>query len=77
MSEKNVHVAQEPHDAAHCEINAPEHSHPEVDCGHTVNAGPGVAPQKPVSKKPFCAPDPTAPGSIDGDQDPTHGSGVQ
>jgi hypothetical protein len=35
-------VAQEPHDAADCKINEPEYSHPDVDCGHTVNAGPGV-----------------------------------
>ena len=37
-----THVAQEPHDKEHCNINAPEHSHPEVDCGHSVDAGPGV-----------------------------------
>ena len=42
-SEKNiVHEKQEPHDAAHCHINDPIHSHPDMDCGHRVDdPGPG------------------------------------
>lgn len=43
-SEKNIiHEKQEPHDAAHCHINDPIHSHPDMDCGHRVDGpGPGV-----------------------------------
>lgn len=36
------HTMQKPHDADHCEINAPEHNHPDMDCGHPVDSGPGV-----------------------------------
>lgn len=36
------HTMQKPHDADHCEINAPDHSHPDADCGHPVDVGPGT-----------------------------------
>lgn len=40
---KNIkHVAQKPHTKENCNINAPFHSHPDVDCGHSVDVGPGV-----------------------------------
>ena len=47
-SEKNViHEKQEPHDAAHCHINNPVHSRPDMDCGHTVEGpGPGHKAKK-------------------------------
>lgn len=47
-SEKNIiHEKQEPHDAANCRINDPKHSHPDMECGHTVNGpGPGVGLNK-------------------------------
>ncbi len=37
-----LHEAQEPHTAEDCQINEAPHNHPDMDCGHTVNAGPGV-----------------------------------
>lgn len=77
MQEK-LHRDCEVHDAEHCDIN--EHSNLEPgadDCGHYVNSGPGVGPQKAVNMKPFCAPDPTAPSSANGDQDATKGPGVK
>lgn len=43
MSEKNgKHVRQEPHGEADCRINDERHSHPDVDCEHTVHSGPGT-----------------------------------
>ena len=42
MEEKKVYVAQEEHTADECRINEHPHNHPDVDCGHSVNAGPGV-----------------------------------
>jgi len=76
MSEKN-YAKQEDHAAEDCRINEKEHSHPDMDCGHAVEAGPGVGEQKAVDQRPFCGPDPTAPGSINGDQDPSRGPGVK
>ena len=74
---KRAYEAQEAHSQEDCRINDAAHSHPDYDCGHYVNSGPGVGPQKAVNMKPFCGPDPTAPSSINGDQDPTHGPGVK
>lgn len=76
MSEKKLHEAQAPHTAADCEINEAPHNHPDMDCGHYVHSGPGVNPGTP-NPAPFCAPDPTAPSSANGDQDPAHGPGVE
>lgn len=76
MSEKN-YVKQEDHAAEDCRIKEKEHSHPDMDCGHSVEAGPGVGEQEAVDRRPFCAPDPNAPSSHNGDQDPEHGPGVQ
>lgn len=42
-SEKNiVHQRQSPHDEKNCHINNPVHSHPDMDCEHIVNSGPGL-----------------------------------
>lgn len=41
-NETTVHVAQETHDESNCRINEKQHSHPDVDCGHRVNDGPGT-----------------------------------
>lgn len=41
-NEATVHVAQEPHSESDCRINEKQHSHPDVDCGHRVNEGPGT-----------------------------------
>ena len=54
MSEKN-YAKQEDHAAEDCRINEKEHSHPDMDCGHAVEAGPGVGEQKAVDQRPFCA----------------------
>lgn len=67
MSEKRVfhkkdEVAQAPHTAEECKINAAEHAHPDNDCGHFVNSGPAVEPIAPPHS---------------GEQDAEHGPGVQ
>lgn len=36
------HVKQSPHEKGNCKINKKKHSHPDMDCGHPVDAGPGV-----------------------------------
>lgn len=36
------HNKQKAHDAADCQINERPHNHPDMDCGHYVNSGPGV-----------------------------------
>lgn len=76
MSEKRLHEAQAPHNAAGCKINDAPHNHPDTDCGHYVDAGPAINAGTP-DPAPFVAPDPTAPSSANGDQDPGHGPGVQ
>lgn len=75
---KRLHRDCDPHEAADCDIN--DHSRLEPgadDCGHRVESGPGEPPQATVNRKPFCAPDPNAPSSINGDQDSEHGPGVK
>lgn len=37
------HEMQKPHTQENCKINEAPHSHPDTDCGHRVNSGPGVA----------------------------------
>ena len=37
-----LHVMQEEHDVADCKINETPHNHPDTDCGHYVDAGPGT-----------------------------------
>lgn len=54
MSKKN-YVKQENHAAEDCRINEKEHSHLGMDCGHAVESGLGVEPQKAVDQRPFCA----------------------
>lgn len=36
------HTPQEPHTKENCKINEHEHAHPETDCGHRVESGPGL-----------------------------------
>ena len=48
MSEKN-YVKQENHATGDCRINEEEHSQPGMDCGHVVESGSGVGPQKAVA----------------------------
>lgn len=38
-----AHEAQEPHIAENCRINEVPYNHPDTDCGHYVNEGPGTA----------------------------------
>jgi len=74
---KGLHRDCEPHDAAHCDINEHDNLEPGADdCGHRAEPGPGAGPQKAADQRPFCAPDPTAPSSINGDQHPNQGPGV-
>jgi len=37
-----VHEVQELHEAADCRINEKPHNHPDTDCGHRVEEGPGA-----------------------------------
>lgn len=69
------HVAQEPHSAEDCRINAAPHNHPDTDCGHYVASGPGY--QEDVDA---AMPDPGNPGTEpphSADQDPDNGPGVK
>lgn len=69
-----LHTAQEPHDAAHCQINDPAHSHPGVDCGHYVSSGPGYQIDEDSKTGPGVHP---AAPKHDDDQDTEHGPGVK
>jgi len=76
--DKNLRRDCEDHDEADCDINEHDNLEPGADdCGHRAETGPGIGPQKAVDRRPFCGPDPTAPGSINGDQDPGNGPGVR
>lgn len=66
-----VHEVQEPHTEKECAINEPIHSHPDVDCGHTVDAGPGKGNPKYDGHGGVI----DAGGDIPG-QDPGNGPGV-
>lgn len=46
MNTKKHYEAQAPHTEKDCKINEKPHNHPDMDCGHTVNAGPGQGVQK-------------------------------
>lgn len=39
-----VHEMQEAHEEKECLVNEKPHNHPETDCGHFVDAGPGTVP---------------------------------
>ncbi len=75
-----AHEAQEPHTAEECRINEKPHNHPDTDCGHSVNAGPGVAGMPDLNmydvdhgKRAIVAGGP----KHNLDQDPEHGPGVE
>lgn len=75
-----VHEAQEAHEAADCRINEKPHNHPDTDCGHYVDAGPGTVGMPDLNmydedhgKKAIVAGGP----KHNLDQDPTHGPGVE
>lgn len=75
---KGLHRDCNLHEATDCDINDHGNLEPGADdCRHRVESGPGVGEQKPVNRKPFCAPDPTAPSSANGDQDSEHGPGAK
>lgn len=84
MSTKKVntgtHEMQEQHEAADCRINEKPHNHPDTDCGHYVNAGPGTVPVGDLNmygvdhgKKSIVADGP----KHNLDQDVEHGPGVE
>lgn len=75
-----VHEAQEPHTAEDCRINEKPHNHPDTDCWHHVNEGPGIVQTGDLNtytddhgKKAIVADGPRH----NLDQDPTHGPGVK
>lgn len=75
-----AHEAQEAHEAADCLINEKPHNHPDTDCGHYVDDGPGTASigdlniyDEDHGKKAIVAGGP----KHNMDQDVGHGPGVQ
>lgn len=73
-------VMQEPHDESNCKINEPAHSHPDTDCGHYVDSGPGTVQHADLNmydedhgKKSIVAGGP----KHNLDQDVEHGPGVK
>lgn len=72
-----VHEAQEPHSAKDCHINDPLHSHPDMDCGHTVNSGPGVGIPKYDGHGGVITAGMSEAPTDDPDQDAGHGPGVE
>ena len=81
LETEKFHRNCDPHDASHCDINNHHNLEPGADdCGHYVNAGPGVgipvggghAINGVISAG-------ATPGSAKGnhDQDPKHGPGVK
>lgn len=72
-----AHVAQEAHTAEDCRINEAPHNHPDTDCGHAVNAGPGAGiPEYDGKGGIVLAGTTAAPSSANDDQDPSHGPGA-
>ena len=76
MEVKKLHRDCEAHSAENCDINDHDNLEPRTDdCGHFIPDGPGINAGTP-DPAPFCPPDPMAPSSINGDQDPAHGPGL-
>lgn len=77
MAEKKVaHVMQEEHLKEDCKINENPHNHPDTDCGHYVDAGPGVTSKGDLNDYELDANGRTvivAGPQHNLDQDPTHG----
>lgn len=72
-----IHEAQESHSAEECQINEPIHSHPDVDCGHTVKDGPGVGVPKYDGHDGVIVAGMGSTPTDDPDQDPGNGSGAE
>lgn len=80
---EKMHRDCEPHDAAHCDVND-HHNNAKNgfdavldDCGHTVNAGPGVGIVKGGGHAVNGVVDAGVTPSRNKDQDAKHGPGVK
>ena len=71
-----AHEAQEPHTEKECKINDPLHSHPDVDCGHAVDSGPGKGIPKYDGNGGVVTVGDSGPNH-DNNQDPENGPGVK
>lgn len=71
-----AHAAQEVHTAEDCRINEAPHNHPDTDCGHRVDDGPGAGIPEYDGKDGTVTAG-FAPASADKDQDPNRGPGVK
>jgi hypothetical protein len=74
-----AHEAQDPHDASDCQINEAPHNHPDMDCGHYVNEGPGTVQSgdKNVYNEDYGKESILVGSSFDAGDDVEHGPGVK